>query len=208
MNESRGKFITLEGTEGAGKSTNLTFICEWLDAQGIAYVVTREPGGTDIGEKIRSVLLDSDNAGLVPMAELLLIFAARAQHLAEKICPALETGVWVVSDRFTDATYAYQGVARGLGDEVVGKLETLVQGDLRPDKTIVLDVPVDVGIERMIARGKLDRFEVEKSDFFERVRSTYLHRASLSPERYAVVDASKSLDEVTESVQSVLESLR
>lgn len=205
---SRGKFITLEGTEGAGKSTNLEVICEWLRRNDIEFIVTREPGGTEIAEKIRALLVDPENAALVPMAELLLIFAARAQHLSERILPALDRGLWVVSDRFTDATYAYQGAARGLGEEKVRLLEQMVQGELRPDKTIVLDVPVEIGVQRMVARGKLDRFEKERAAFFEAVRDSYLTRAASLPKRYAVVDAAQSLDIVGRSVEAVLEALR
>lgn len=206
--ENGAKFITLEGTEGAGKSTNLQYMCEWFDKAGIAYRVTREPGGTEIAEKIRGLLLEHHSEKLSPMAELLLIFAARAQHIEQLIKPTLASGCWVISDRFTDATYAYQGAGRSLGEEKIELLENFVQASLRPDKTIILDVSVEVGMQRISQRGELDRFEKEPVAFFERVRRAYQYRAAEHPERYAVVDASKPLANVQQDISKVLEGLR
>jgi dTMP kinase len=203
----KGKFITLEGTEGAGKSTNLQFICEWLDGAGISYCVTREPGGTEIAEQIRALLLAHHNEPLNAMAELLLIFAGRAQHIDQVIEPALAAGKWVVCDRFTDATYAYQGAGRGLGEHYIAKLEDLVQGSLRPDKTLIFDVSTEIGMQRASDRGALDRFESEPVAFFDRVRSAYHQRCAADPKRYELIDASRSLPEVQESVLQVLTTL-
>ncbi|KUJ72759.1 dTMP kinase [Thiomicrospira sp. WB1] len=206
-----GPFITLEGTEGAGKSTNLAFIEQWLTEQQVPWLVTREPGGTPLGEAIRELLLDQRNTEMTDLTELLLMFAARHQHLEEKIRPALAEGTWVISDRFTDATYAYQGAARGMDQSVIAQLETLVQGALRPDLTLVMDVPVSVGQQRVRARADAggpatDRFEQERADFFEAVRQAYLTRAAADPKRYAVIDASQSLASVQAQTQAVLET--
>ena len=182
----RGRFITLEGGEGVGKSTNMAFVEAWLTAQGMEVVRTREPGGTPRAEAIRELLLDPAlQEPLSVDAELLLVFAARAQHLAEKILPALARGAWVVCDRFTDATFAYQGGGRQMSDVVIGQLQSLVQGDLRPDLTLLLDAPVEVGMQRASRRGDLDRFEREELDFFERVRQAYLSQVEREPGRDA-----------------------
>lgn len=193
---ARGVFITFEGGEGVGKSTNIAFLEEYLKSRGVELVVTREPGGTRIGEEIRQLLLQVRDDAIAPMAELLLIFAARAQHIAEVIEPALGSGKWVLCDRFTDATYAYQCGGRGLDAGKVRTLETLVQGELRPDCTILLDAPVSTGMERANGRGELDRFEQEHELFFERVRATYLRLAREGSGRYRVIDASLPLEEV------------
>ena len=203
----RGKFITIEGGEGAGKSTNIAYLAERIAASGIEVVTTREPGGTRIGEELRELLLRPREQDVDPMAELLMIFAARAQHLTEVVIPALDSGRWVISDRFTDATYAYQGAGRELGEAPVAALEQLVQGELRPDLTIILDLPVDVGMERANGRAELDRFEQERNSFFERVRQCYLTRAADNPHRYCCVDASRPLDSVREQLDSVIERL-
>ena len=174
---SRGLFITVEGGEGVGKSTNIDCLVRLLQDNGIEPVVTREPGGTRLGEDIRDTLLRVRGEAVQPLAELLLIFAARAQHIHEVIEPALAAGRWVVCDRFTDATYAYQGGGRGVDADTVSRLETLVQGALRPDFTLLLDAPVAVGMGRARGRGELDRFEREQVDFFERVRASYLEQA-------------------------------
>lgn len=208
MVQQRGRFITLEGLEGVGKTTNLGFVSDWLDSQGIPYVLTREPGGTPLAEQLRDLLLTPRDEGVDPWCELLLIFAARAQHLNTRIAPALDAGTWVLCDRFTDATYAYQGAGRGLPLESIATLEQLVQGDLRPDCTFLLDAPPDVGLTRARARGGLDRFEQEKVDFFHRAREIYLDRAAAAPERYRVVDASRPLTEVQADIASRLELLR
>jgi dTMP kinase len=199
-----GRFITIEGGEGAGKSTAQTYLAERLTSQGISVLQTREPGGTPLAEAIRRNLLSLDEEAPVEMAELLLVFAARAQHLSKVIEPALNQGQWVLCDRFTDATYAYQGAGRGLSPKHIGKLETLVQGDRRPDTVILLDMPPEIGLARARARGALDRFEQEKHAFFERVRQGYLRRAAEFPDRYVIVDAAQELSEVQKSLEAVM----
>jgi len=199
-----GRFITIEGGEGAGKSTAQTFLADKLTAQGISVLQTREPGGTPLAEAIRRNLLSADEEAPVEMAELLLVFAARAQHLAKVIEPALAQGQWVLCDRFTDATYAYQGAGRGLSAELIGKLEALVQGDRCPDAVILLDMPPQIGLARAKARGALDRFEQEEQAFFERVRQGYLERAAAFPDRYAVIDGAQELSDVHRSLEAVM----
>lgn len=200
----KGKFITIEGSEGVGKTTNVAFIQAWIEEQGLEYVVTREPGGTPLGEKIRGLLLARDSEALDDYAELLLIFAARAQHLATVIKPALTRGAWVLCDRFTDATYAYQGGGRGIANESIAVLETLLQGSLRPDLTVILDLPPELGLARVRARGELDRFEREQLNFFQRVRAAYLARAATDAERYRVIDVARSLPEVQTDLEREL----
>lgn len=200
-----GKFITIEGGEGGGKSTNMAFVEAYLAARGVELVVSREPGGTDLSEKIRGLLLDPENKGMASDTELLLMFAARAQHLEELIQPALDAGKWVLCDRFTDATYAYQGGGRGLSAHRISQLEDWVQGDLRPDLTLLLDLPVTLGMERAGKRGNLDRFEQEEMAFFERVRACYLERARQMPGQYRIIDASKPLDVVQRQISTVLD---
>ena len=202
-----GKFITLEGTEGAGKSTALEFIEQKIRQAGVDLIVTREPGGTALGEKIRELLLDKSHTMMCDTTELLLMFAARAQHLDELIVPALTQGKWVLCDRFTDATYAYQGGGRGLSTDHIAQLETLVQNDMRPNLTLLLDIPVEQGLARAGNRGELDRFEQEKVVFFERVRKTYLDRARHYPMQYRVIDASKSVDAVQDQIAQVIDGL-
>ena len=199
-----GRFITIEGGEGAGKSTAQTFLAEKLTAQGIPVLQTREPGGTPLAEAIRRNLLSVDEEAPVEMAELLLVFAARAQHLTKVIEPALNQGQWVLCDRFTDATYAYQGAGRGLSAELIGKLEALVQGNRRPDNVILLDMPPEIGLARARARGALDRFEQEAQAFFERVREGYLERAYEFPDRYVIVDAAQNLGDVQQSLEALM----
>lgn len=199
-----GRFITLEGIEGAGKSTHLAAICAVLKSAGKRVVQTREPGGTALGEKIRELLLDARNTDMAPDTELLLMFAARAQHLAQVIRPALARGDWVLCDRFTDATYAYQGGGRGLNSRRIAALEQWAQGELRPDLTVILDVPVEIGLARASQRGEPDRFEREKAEFFSRVRDAYLERARAAPERYRVVDAGVELESVKVEVERVM----
>ncbi len=201
---SQGRFITVEGGEGAGKSSNLQFIASFLRDAGLDPLLTREPGGTVLGEEIRDLLLAHREGGIGAWSELLLIFAARAEHLEEVVRPALEGGRWVVCDRFTDASYAYQGGGRELGTEPVARLEDLVQGTLRPDLTILLDVPVDLGLERAGRRANPDRFEIEGQDFMERVRTAYLARAAAEPGRIRIVDASRPLEEVQRSLAALL----
>ena len=200
----RGRFITMEGGEGAGKSTMMGRVADWLENAGHRVVRTREPGGTDLAEKLREILLDRNNISLSGRAELLLLFAARAQHLEELIRPALVRGDWVLCDRFTDATWAYQGGGRGLPRDEIGSLETLVHGDLQPDLTLLLDLPVELGMKRAARRSQADRFEQESTLFFERVRNAYLERAEAAPERFAVIDAASNMEEVWSQIESVL----
>lgn len=202
-----GYFITLEGIEGVGKTTNLNYVREKLEQRGIEVVVTREPGGTPLGEQIRELLLTPREESIADMAELLLVFAARAQHLESVIAPALARGAWVLCDRFTDATFAYQGGGRELDDAPVALLESLVQGERRPDLTLLLDLPVETGLARARARGKPDRIEGEQRAFFERVRNAYLERARQAPERVAVIDAAPPLEQVQGAIDLVLERL-
>ena len=199
------RFITIEGGEGAGKSTAQRFIAERLAERGITSVQTREPGGTPLAEAIRQTLLSVDGEAPVEMAELLLVFAARAQHLAKVIEPALARGDWVLSDRFTDATYAYQGAARGLSVKVISHLEQLVQSGRQPDKVLILDLPPEIGMARARSRGELDRFERENHDFYERVRAGYLQRAVAMPERYSVIDAGQDLEAVQSAMAAEIE---
>ena len=202
---SRGRFITVEGTEGVGKSSNIAFIQASLQQAGIEVVATREPGGTKLGEEVRELLLDHRHDGMSSDAELLLMFAARAQHIEQVIKPALNNGQWVLCDRFTDATYAYQGGGRGIANERIATLETWVQGALRPDITVLLDLPVEIGLARASARGAADRFEKEQQTFFEQVRNAYLAQAESAPERYRIIDASRTLDEVQQQIAGVLQ---
>ncbi len=204
---TRGRFITVEGGEGAGKSTCLEFLRDHLEAAGRRVVMTREPGGTPLAERIRELLLGHHAGGMADDCELLLVFAARADHLARVIRPALARGDWVLSDRFTDATYAYQGGGRGLDVARITQLEALVQGDLRPDLTLLLDLPVAAGLARAAGRAEApDRFESEAAAFFERVRAAYLERAAREPERFRVVDAGRPLDQVTGQLREVLDA--
>ena len=192
----RGKFITLEGGEGVGKSTNLAFLQARLLDAGIDVRITREPGGTPLGEAIRSLLLNEGPTAPSALTEVLLVFAARAQHIQEVIEPALAAGRWVLCDRFTDATYAYQGFARGLSQSAIATLESLVQGSLQPDLTVLLDLPPSIGLKRASQRAELDRFEVEDEAFFNRVREGYLTRSLENPERWLVINAGQDLEGV------------
>ncbi len=200
----RGRFITIEGGEGAGKSTMMGRVMNWLEIAGHRVIGTREPGGTDLAEKLREILLDRNNISLSGQAELLLLFAARSQHLDQLIRPALARGDWVLCDRFTDATWAYQGGGRGLPRDEIETLETLVHGDLQPDLTLLLDLPVEQGLKRAAERGQADRFEQESRVFFEHVRKAYLERAAAAGERFAVIDASGNIEEVWSQIEPVL----
>ena len=204
---TKGLFITLEGGEGAGKSTQLAYVRRRIEAAGIPLHVTREPGGTPLAEQIRGLLLDHRDETMAPDTELLLMFAARAQHLARLIRPALARGEWVLCDRFTDATYAYQGGGRGIDVARIKVLEDWVQGGLRPDLTLLLDLPVEAGMARAGRRGELDRFEREQRDFFERVRAAYLARAEQEPERFRVIDAAQDMAGVQRQIDAVLAPL-
>lgn len=203
----KGLFITLEGPEGAGKSTNREYLAERLRAQGLDVLLTREPGGTPLAEAIRELLLTPADETMAADTELLLVFAARAQHLAQVIRPALARGSIVLCDRFTDATYAYQGGGRGLSAERIAQLESFVQGALRPDLTLVFDLPIEIGMARATARGRLDRFEQEGRRFFDAVRHTYLERAAQAPQRYRIVDAGQSLAQVQLALDALLPEL-
>jgi dTMP kinase len=203
--QARGMFITIEGVEGVGKSTNIESIRQYLERKDVEFIVTREPGGTLIAEKIRKLLLDIHEEQLTELSELLLVFAARAQHIESLIMPALADGKWVICDRFTDATYAYQGGGRGLDRTKIAELETMVQGQLKPDLTIILDLDPAIGMVRAAQRGSLDRFEQEALEFFNKVRACYLDIAAREPERCVIIDASRELVDVKASLFSVLD---
>ena len=198
-----GKFITFEGIEGVGKSTNIDFLAGIIESHGHAVLRTREPGGTPMAEDIRRLLKEHGDEPMPDVAELLLMFAARSINVNNAIIPALEAGTWVVSDRFTDSTRAYQGGGRGLPRQSIDMLADIVHGDLQPDLTILLDAPVDTALQRAGRRGEPDRFEVERSDFFARVRETYLQLAESEPERFAVVDVSQELDAVRDTIREI-----
>lgn len=200
----RGRFITFEGTEGVGKSTQIANAAETLRELGVDCIVTREPGGTPMAEAIRELLLAPREESVNEFTELLLMFAARAQHLHTLILPALAKGQWVLCDRFTDATFAYQGGGRGVPDERIALLENLVQGDVRPDQVILLDAPVETGMTRARHRGELDRFEQEAVAFFQRIRDTYLARAEATPSRYSIVNAAGSLEQVSACIRELM----
>ncbi len=201
---SRGKFITIEGTEGVGKSTNIAFITQWLADKGIEILHTREPGGTPFAEEIRELLLSKREEIVDSRTELLLMFAARCQHLAQKIEPALKKGQWVLSDRFTDASFAYQGSGRELGFERLAELENWSLQGFKPDLTIMLDLPIEIGLERAEKRGEKDRFESEQIEFFHRVRNGYLAIAEAEPERMKVIDASGTIEQVQRQIEKAL----
>ena len=199
-----GCFVTVEGVEGAGKTTQLAFMRAYLERTGCRVTPTREPGGTPLGEDIRALLLGHRHDGMALATETLLMFAARAEHLERVIRPALAAGHWVLCDRFTDATYAYQGGGRGLPPERIAILEDWAQGDLRPDLTLVFDLPVEIGLERAGRRGAADRFEREEKAFFERIRAVYLDRARRNPDRYRIVDADRPVETVRAEVEAIL----
>lgn len=199
-----GLFICFEGPEGAGKSTNLQYLAAALRSAGCEPLLTREPGGTPVAEEIRELLLRQHSEPMASDTELLLMFAARAQHLQRLIRPALARGQVVISDRFTDATYAYQGGGRGIDPQRIADLETWVQGSLRPDLVLLFDVPVDVGLARARARSTPDRFEQEQETFFRAVRDCYLQRAAADPQRYRVIDASGDLQQVQQTLAPVV----
>lgn len=202
--KTRGKFITIEGGEGVGKSTNMACVENFLQSQSVPFIKTREPGGTPLAEELRGLLLVPREEKVCEKTELLLMFAARAQHLQQVILPALEQGIWVICDRFTDATYAYQGGGRGLSLAAIGILEDLVQEGLQPDLTLLLDVDVQTGLARLDARPDTDRFEREQKAFFEAVRAMYRQRAQQYPQRFRVIDASQALDAVQQDIVVVL----
>ena len=199
-----GRFITLEGIEGVGKTSNIAYIQCLLKDKNIPVLLTREPGGTALAENIRQLLLDKDQESIAEQTELLMMFAARAQHIKHVIYPTLEQGIWVICDRFTDATYAYQGGGRNMALSAIQWLENFVQADLRPDLTLLLDAPVHLGMQRVVQRGKLDRFESEKVAFFEKVRQAYLTIAKQQPERVKIIDATQSLGNVQYQISNIL----
>lgn len=200
----RGRFITFEGGEGAGKSSNVQLAARFLRERGVQVVVTREPGGTPLAEDIRNLLLTPRDEVMQADTELLLMFAARAQHVGALIEPALQRGAWVLSDRFVDASYAYQGGGRGLSMQRIAALEQLVLGALKPDLTLLFDVPVETGLARAGRRGDLDRIEQEDLAFFQRIRDTYLQRANAEPQRFQVLDAAAPLQRVQEQLLDAL----
>tara|TARA_B000000475_G_scaffold271036_1_gene267857 strand:- start:1366 stop:1983 length:618 start_codon:yes stop_codon:yes gene_type:complete len=204
---NKGKFITIDGVEGAGKSTQIDLICSYLHRKGIEVVRTREPGGTDIGEKIRSVLLDVENKEMHSDTELLLMFSSRNELIQNKIIPALNDGKWVVSDRFTDASFAYQGGGRMLSLDRIAKLENWVLGSFKPDLTFLLDISVEIGMTRVEARNAKDRIEQEERAFFERVRSVFIERSKIYPDRIKLINAERSVDEIQTQIQSIIELL-
>lgn len=198
-----GKFITLEGVDGAGKSTHIPTIAKLLEARGKEVLLTREPGGTPLGEKLRDLLL---HESMHPETESLLMFAARREHIERVIRPALERGVYVISDRFTDASFAYQCGGRGVATTKVGQLEQWVQGDFQPDLTLLFDVPVTVSTQRLVGARNPDRFERENADFFERIRNAYLARAAQFPQRFRVIDSRKSIAEIQLELEEIISS--
>ena len=204
---NRGKFITIDGVEGAGKSTQIDLVCEHLIQKGIKVVRTREPGGTEVGEKIRSVLLDVENQEMHSDTELLLMFSSRNELIQNKIIPALEEGFWVVSDRFTDASFAYQGGGRMLNLDRISKLADWVLGDFKPDLTFLLDVTVEVGMQRIETRAAKDRIELEERAFFERVRSVFIQRSEAFPERIKLIDATASVNDIQSKIRVLIDSL-
>ena len=199
-----GQFITVEGSEGVGKTTNLNHIRQQLLAAGVEVVETREPGGTPLGEELRELLLDHRHHGMSEDTELMLMFAARAEHLAQVIRPALSAGKWVLCDRFTDASHTYQGAGRGIFGQRIAQLETWVQQGLQPDFTLLLDLDPEIGMERAGKRGALDRFEKEQIDFFHRVRQGYLDRANQFPQRFHVINAAESIESVQHAIDGAL----
>ena len=204
---NRGKFITIDGVEGAGKSTQIDLVCEHLIQKGIKVVRTREPGGTEVGEKIRSVLLDVENQEMHSDTELLLMFSSRNELIQNRIIPALEEGCWVVSDRFTDASFAYQGGGRMLNLDRISKLADWVLGDFKPDLTFLLDVTVEVGMQRIETRAAKDRIELEERAFFERVRSVFIQRSEAFPERIKLIDATASVNDIQSKIRVLIDSL-
>lgn len=204
---NKGRFITIDGVEGAGKSTQIDLICSYLQRKGIKVVRTREPGGTDVGEKIRSVLLDVDNQEMHSDTELLLMFSSRNELIQNKIIPALNNGSWVVSDRFTDASFAYQGGGRMLNLDRIAKLEEWVLGDLQPDLTLLLDISVEIGMTRIEARAAKDRIELEERAFFERVRSVFINRSEAFPKRIKLIDASGTINDIHEKIRLLVDSI-
>ncbi|MFP6775363.1 MAG: dTMP kinase [PS1 clade bacterium] len=200
----RGKFITIDGVEGAGKSTQIDYIYDYLSRSGRNIIITREPGGTDLGKKIRELLLEGETSSMHSDTELLLMFADRNEHINSKVIPALERGDWVISDRFSDASYAYQGGGRGLNMERILELENWVLHGFIPDLTLLLDVDVELGLQRVNSRGNKDRIEQETMDFFVRVRDAYIQRSKMFPDRIKLIDASKTIEFTSQQIKNIL----
>lgn len=207
MSKHKGLFITFEGVEGAGKTTNISYIATQIRNAGHQILLTREPGGTTIGEAIRETLISTELPEMHHQTELLLMFAARSEHIHRKIIPALEQGIWVLCDRFTDASYAYQGAGRGIDQEKIQILESMVQGPLRPDITFLFDLEANIGLSRAQSRGETDRFEQQHIDFFNRVRSQYLLMAEAEPERFRLIEAQHDIKTVQQQISHELESI-
>jgi len=207
MNVAPGLFLTFEGIEGAGKTSNLQHAKDLIEASGKSVIVSREPGGTEVGEKIREVLLDPDLPAMHSDTELLLMFASRAEHYQHKILPALNDGNWVLCDRFSDASFAYQGGGRHIAIPRISALENWVLGEFRPDTTFLFDLPVNLGLSRAKARGAADRIEQEEAEFFEQIRRCYLDRAAKEPERFCLIDASQTLDAVRQQLGKAIQTL-
>jgi len=207
MSHPRGLFLSFEGTEGAGKSSNLQYVKEMLETSGKTVLVTREPGGTEVGERIREILLNPDLPAMHSDTELLLMFASRAEHYQHKILPALNEGQWVLCDRFTDASFAYQGGGRGIDMARIAELEAWVLGGCKPDQTFLFDLPVEIGLSRAKSRGAADRFEQEAVLFFQRIRDCYLARAAAEPTRFKVLDASQALEQVRDQLKMTTSQL-
>lgn len=202
------KFITIEGIEGAGKSTQLAFIQRYLTEKGKTLTITREPGGTNLGEQIRTLLLTPTKDGMASDTELLLMFAARAEHVAQVIKPALERGDWVLSDRFTDATFAYQGGGRGINQQRIAEIADWTLNGLQPDLTLLFDLTVELGQQRVLSRNEgVDRFEQEKIEFFQRIRDCYLERAKQDPNRIKILDASQSITNIESQIAKILDEM-
>ncbi len=203
----KGKFISIEGVEGAGKSTVMKYLASFLQSHNIDFIQTREPGGTDLGEKIRELLLDKSNTRMHADTELMLMFAARAQHWHELILPTLDSGKWVISDRFTDSSFAYQGGGRELDYSRISKLADWTLGNVKPDKTLLLDIEPEIGMRRVNQRGPNDRFESEKIEFFIKVRKAFLELATKEPARFVIIDSAKSIEDTQLQAKSALESM-
>jgi len=206
MTQAKGMFLTLEGSEGVGKTTSLKFVQKYIESLGYQVLITREPGGTPMAEELRDILLSEREEKVEANTELLLMFASRCQHVSQVIKPALNAGTWVICDRFVDASFAYQGGGRELGFSRIEKLEKWCLDDFKPDVTLLLDMPVEEGITRTKKRGKADRFETEKMAFYERIRAAYLRRAEEDPERIHVIDASPDITTVQNSLKTILQN--
>lgn len=204
----RGKFISLEGGEGSGKSTIIGYIQDWLESENIRHVMTREPGGTDLSEEIRSIILKQRDEKVDNMTELLLVFAARAQHLSQKIRPALDEGIWVISDRFTDSSFVYQGTVRSCDSKIISYLTEWVVGKYTTDITFLLDVPIEIGLKRVTMRKDADRLDKETREFYKKIREGFLYQAKLNPDRIKIIDASQPIELVKNQIHKQLNIMK